>query len=161
MDYRKLYNRYKQFGGLRLVREYARLGLLWPITKAFFRCLLKRESFKRIYPEMLKKVEPFLKKRYEGFLQTRKDYSTGLTFEHRRNEIIWFCWLQGLENAPEIVKTCYGSLKLHLTDRGIKVIDNYNRCVSTNWLSTWAMKRRKTKKTFITGYLPLQYKWQK
>lgn len=26
-------------------------------------------------------------------------------------DVIWWCWLQGLENAPEIVKACYHSLK--------------------------------------------------
>ena len=126
MDFHKIVHRYRQFGGLRLMREYARLGVLWPITKAFFRCLIKRESFKRIYPEILKKIEPFLLKRYTDFLKSRKDYYSELTFEHKRSRVVWFCWLQGLENAPEIVKACYHSLQQHLTDRDIKVIDNNN-----------------------------------
>ena len=37
MDFHKLISRYQQFGGLRLVREYARLGMLWPIVKAVSR----------------------------------------------------------------------------------------------------------------------------
>ena len=126
MDFHKLVRRYQQFGGLRLVREYARLGVLWPITKAFFRCLVKGESFKRIYPEVLKTIEPFLRKRYFSTLQNRKEYYAGLTFEHKRSKIVWFCWLQGMENAPEIVKACYNSLQRHLTDREIRVIDNCN-----------------------------------
>lgn len=126
MDYHKLITRYKQFGGLRLVREYARLGVLWPIIKTFIRCLVKGESFKRIYPEALKKVEPFLENRYYGLLQKRKNYYSDLTFEHQRSNAVWFCWLQGMENAPEIVKACYNSLRQHLTDRDIKVIDNNN-----------------------------------
>ena len=126
MDYRKLVSRYKQFGGLRLVWEYAQLGVLLPMTKAFFRCLVKRESFKRIYPVVLKKIEPYLSERYFRFLQKRKEYYAGQTFEHHRSKIVWFCWLQGLENAPEMVKTCYASLQQHLLDREIKVIDNNN-----------------------------------
>lgn len=126
MDFHKLISRYQQFGGLRLVREYARLGVLWPIIKTFIRCLVKGESFKRIYPEALKKVEPFLENRYYGLLQKRKNYYSDLTFEHQRSNAVWFCWLQGMENAPEIVKACYNSLQQHLTDREIKVIDNNN-----------------------------------
>ncbi len=126
MDYHKLVSRYKQFGGLRLVREYARFGLLWPIAKAFVRCLVKRESFKQIYSVVLQKIEPFLKERYYRFLLNRKDYYTGQPFEHKRNKTLWFCWLQGLDNAPEIVKACYDSLQQNLTDRDIKVIDNNN-----------------------------------
>ncbi len=126
MDYRKLITRYKQFGGFRLVREYARLGVMWPTAKTFFRCLVKRESFKRIYPIALKKVEPFLRKRYNGLMKNRKEQYAGQTSEHQRSKMVWFCWLQGLENAPEVVKACYNSLQQHLTDRDIKVIDNNN-----------------------------------
>lgn len=126
MDYHRLINRYKQFGGFRLVKEYARLGLLWPIAKTFLRCLFKRESFKKIYPVVLRKVEPFLKKRYYGFMKNRKDYYAGQLLEHKRSKMVWFCWLQGLENAPEMVKACYNSLQQHLTDREIKIIDNNN-----------------------------------
>jgi glycosyltransferase involved in cell wall biosynthesis len=28
-----------------------------------------------------------------------------------KNPVIWWCWLQGLENAPELVKACYESCK--------------------------------------------------
>jgi hypothetical protein len=126
MDFHKLINRYKQFGGLRLVREYARLGVLWPIAKTFFRCLVRNEPYKKIYPEILKKVEPHLRKRYYNYLQKSKAHYTEQKFEHQRSKKVWFCWLQGLEKAPEIVKVCYNSLKLHLTDREIIVIDNNN-----------------------------------
>lgn len=126
MDYRKLINRYKQFGGLRLVRAYAQLGAMWPIAKAFIGCLVRRESFKRIYPVVLKKIEPFLKRRYEGFMRNRIIDYASQSFDHQQSRFVWFCWLQGLENAPEMVKACYNSLQLHLTEREIKVIDNNN-----------------------------------
>lgn len=126
MDYRKLINRFKQFGGIQLVKEYYRLGLLWPITKTSFRCLVKRESFKKIYPVVIKKVQPFLMKQYYGFMKNRKDYYADMALEHQRSKVVWFCWLQGLENAPKVVKVCYNSLRQHLSDREIKVIDNNN-----------------------------------
>ena len=25
---------------------------------------------------------------------------------HEKKDVIWVCWLQGMENAPEIVKIC-------------------------------------------------------
>lgn len=54
--------------------------------------------------------------------------------EHKRSKIIWFCWLQGIENAPEVVKACYNSLTRHLGIAGqarnegyeVKVIDEKN-----------------------------------
>lgn len=60
MDFKKLITRYKQFGGAKLVWQYAKLGALWPAVKAGVRCLLRRQSFKGIYPEVLRKIEPFL-----------------------------------------------------------------------------------------------------
>lgn len=151
MDFQKLVSRYNQFGGFRLVIEYAKLGVLRPAIKAGVQCLLKRQSFKRIYPEVLKYVEPILEAKYSYIVQEFKNRSKvqDQEFENSRinstnldctnrtdsnlsrirgfeNRPIWFCWLQGLQQAPPIVKACYSSLKSHLSDREIKVINNKN-----------------------------------
>ena len=126
MDFDKLTIRLRQFGGLRLVREYTKLGVLWTGVVAFFRCLVKRESFKAIYPEILKKVEPYLELQYYHCIQDRKEYYKRQVLEHERSKFVWFCWLQGLEQAPELVNVCYNSLKRHLIDREIIVIDANN-----------------------------------
>ena len=46
---------------------------------------------------------------------------------------IWFCWLQGLENAPKLVKECYSSLRKNMPN-GMELIvltkDNYSDYVS-------------------------------
>jgi len=130
MDFKKLISRFCQFGGMRLVWEYAKLGALWPAVKAGMRCLVKGQSFKRIYPEVLKKVEPFLMEKYgtqipqiAQKINANTDASTGSATEKRP---IWFCWLQGLAAAPPIVKACYNSLK-QLTGYSLVVIDH------TNW----------------------------
>lgn len=39
---------------------------------------------------------------------------------------VWFCWLQGLEKAPELVKQCYDSLKRNIADKDIVVLDENN-----------------------------------
>lgn len=116
--------------------EYARIGVLGVAVKWFFKCLVKRQSFKGIYPEVLRRVEPMLVERYAPmikrmhFAQKSEDnQNLNLTktriseFENRR---IWFCWLQGLENAPKIVHACYNSLKRNIPHREIMVIDNKN-----------------------------------
>ena len=73
MDFQKLITRYKQFGGFRLSIEYAKLGALWPSIKAGVRCLVKRQSFKGIYPEVLSKIEPYLVRRYAPILRSKKE----------------------------------------------------------------------------------------
>lgn len=148
MHFHKLINRYKQFGGSRLVVEYAKLGVLGTVVKGFFRCLIKRQSFKQIYPAVLKKVESFLIKRYYPIVQQFKSPKVQVQeFENSRivspntdgsdgtDNFIWFCWLQGIEQAPAIVKACYNSLQKHLVqefkvqgvqENEIKVIDAKN-----------------------------------
>ena len=43
-------------------------------------------------------------------------------------DTIWFCWLQGIDNAPELVKVCYEALQKNVPDKEIILIDwnNYN-----------------------------------
>lgn len=125
MDFRRLVIRFRQFGGIRLVRKYNGMGLFWPIVKAFFSCLLRGQSFKQIYPVILQKVEPFLEQRYDP-VASRFKFQDSNRLEHKRSKIIWFCWLQGMEQAPVLVHVCYESLKQNLPDRVIKVIDAKN-----------------------------------
>ena len=113
MDYHKLISRYNQFGGFRLIVEYARLGALWSAFKAAVKCIIKKQSFKQIYPEILRYVEPFLVRKYGSKVHEFKSLSSSGR-EHKINKIIWFCWLQGIEQAPAIVKACYNSLQRHL-----------------------------------------------
>lgn len=74
---------------------------------------------------MLRRVEPTLIKRYAPIVSSFKIQDSG-NLGHERSKIIWFCWLQGLNDALAIVKASYYSLKHHLNDREIKVIDAKN-----------------------------------
>ncbi len=128
-----LKTRYTQLGGLRLVREYARLGVLWPMVKAMARNPLSRQSYKNAYALALRRVEGLLQEKYRPVMRKMADQvrneggSTGspTALEHKRSKKIWFCWLQGIENAPEVVKACYHSLT-RLTGYSLIVIDGRN-----------------------------------
>lgn len=122
MDFQKLTLRYRQFGGLRLVWQYAKLGLLPIIVKGFVRCVVKKQSYKTIYPEVLKRIEPVLAERFQ--ISVFKIQSNGLSHDHPK--VIWWCWLQGLEKAPNIVKACHRSLQKNLKDYEIRIIDSEN-----------------------------------
>ena len=45
---------------------------------------------------------------------------------------IWFCWMQGEENMPEIPRRCLASLRKHAKDHEVIVltIENYRKYVS-------------------------------
>lgn len=122
MDFNKLIARYHQFGGLRIVWQYTKLGLLPVVVKGIVRCVVKRQSFKYIYPDVLRKVEPVLVERFQ--VSHYRIQANELSHEHPK--VIWWCWLQGFDNAPEIAKACHKSLKNHLKDYEIRVIDSVN-----------------------------------
>lgn len=42
------------------------------------------------------------------------------------NSVVWFCWLQGIDNAPELVQRCYQSLVLHNPNKEVILIDDTN-----------------------------------
>lgn len=43
-----------------------------------------------------------------------------------RSKKVWICWLQGMENAPELVQRCYRSLRENLPDRDAVVLTEEN-----------------------------------
>lgn len=106
MDYNKLIARYHQFGGLRIVWQYTKLGLLPVVVKGIVRCVVKRQSFKYIYPDVLRTVEPVLVERFQ--VSRYRIQANELPHDHPK--VIWWCWLQGIEAAPPIVRACYNSL---------------------------------------------------
>lgn len=46
--------------------------------------------------------------------------------KNAEKDYVWICWLQGIENAPEIVQNCYASVKYWLGDKEIVVITSEN-----------------------------------
>lgn len=42
------------------------------------------------------------------------------------SDFVWICWLQGLDNAPELVRACVNSVKQNMPDKNIVIITNDN-----------------------------------
>lgn len=62
----------------------------------------------------------YLKKKYANKV------NKSLKETHEYSNKVWWCWLQGEENAPELNKACLRSLRKNLKDREIVVITNEN-----------------------------------
>lgn len=58
-------------------------------------------------------------RRYIPFLKENLDVAEGVKV---KNPPIWFCWLQGIREAPDIVQACYKSLMRHEADRSINLV---------------------------------------
>lgn len=70
--------------------------------------------------------------RYRAFNKLRKRYSSQIgkttfkSYDNDNSQRVWVCWLQGMENAPELVKICYASMKHYIKDYEITVITSEN-----------------------------------
>lgn len=136
-DFDKFKKRFVQFGGWRLILQYARMGVFWTGVKALIRCVVSGKSFKAAYPAVTERVDEILIERYRHILDENKDRfskanpNSGKRRESAVSRIIWSAWLQGLDNAPEMVNVCLESHQKHLPGYEFRVLDmeNYRQWV--------------------------------
>ena len=142
MDIKKLITRFRQLGGFTLLREYARIGALLTLVKELVRITGKGLPPKEIYPALERKVQPILRKRYEKTMHGLIEKYNTVCLEQKRSDKIWFCWLQGMENAPLLVKACYESQKRNLVGKKIELIsyDTYGQFIE---LPDYIVKKHK------------------
>ncbi len=72
--------------------------------------------------EVRNKVYRYVERKYKKYLNydyEKKDCG-------KKSEDVWICWLQGINQAPEIVQTCFASVKKWMPDKKIHVIDKSN-----------------------------------
>lgn len=68
------------------------------------------------------KAYNFIKRKYKkNVLNIEKKKGSGVY-----SNKVWWCWLQGEDNLPELQKKCLKSIKKHLIDREIIIITNEN-----------------------------------
>lgn len=122
----RLNRRFWQFGGWRLLVEYVRLGVLGCLVREGWKVLHKKEDIGEAYARIQSEVIPYIRIKYAECLDNLIDKHANRKLNLGHSRVVWVCWLQGMENAPEIVKVCYASLKRYLTDREIVVISEKN-----------------------------------
>lgn len=126
-SFSKLSGLFRKFGGFRLVGAYAKLGVLGTAAKEVLKSIVKRRSADETYYAYEQKIITVLQKRYGDLMRQRLDEYERKGLVHERSNIVWFCWFQGIDNAPDIVKACYCSLKENLPGKDIRIVDESNR----------------------------------
>lgn len=131
-DFKKVIRRYKEFGGCHLVIAYLRMGIMAACVKSVLKIIGQRKSLKSAYSEIISTVGKILAKKY-GYIinDALKDFSSDENNDKPVPKIVWTCWLQGMENAPYMVKCCIGSQKKALPDyeHRILTLENYHQWV--------------------------------
>ncbi len=113
---------YKRGGGENLIKRYIKNHVLFYALRVFLLLPKNRVGLEQFREVVREKIYLKWKKRYAGFIENYECKNE--SFE--KPKIIWFCWFQGLENAPEIVKKAYESIKKHNSEYEIRVITENN-----------------------------------
>lgn len=129
-DFNRLFVRFRQFGGWRLMWQYVRMGVLWLGIKELMRCILRGHSIKSVYPFITQKVDALLLERYKNVLEEgllKYNVANGKEPKNKKPKVLWSGWLQGENSAPELVKACWNSWRQHLPGYELRIItmDNY------------------------------------
>lgn len=71
------------------------------------------------------------KLRKENAPAIKEFLSSQKSFDKKKSNKVWICWMQGLENAPKLVQRCVASIQENLPDRDIVLIteENYSQYV--------------------------------
>jgi len=121
-----VWRKFKQLGGFELAKEYVRKGLLLDAIGQFLLVVCRRKTLGQADSTLRRKIAPKLRKEFLPVMKMAAMKYADDQLEHQRSNKVWFCWLQGLDQAPEVVKMCYASLNRHLKDKEIIVLTNEN-----------------------------------
>ncbi len=120
---------FKKKGGASLIINYFRTGALFPALITF--CVLgkSRKALEILYLTARFKIHRKLYNRYSKKIDDLLNKYRKDEHKYKRNigeRNIYVCWFQGMENAPDIIKKCYESLKKYINDRKIVLITEKN-----------------------------------
>lgn len=106
--------------------NYLRNGTLFYLLKTklsfnFFNIITKNKNA-TTYLLQCRNYEK-LKKKFEYVLKVSTTIKQNKKHHSKK---IWFCWLQGYEIAPDLVKTCYNALKINMPDYEIIFLTEEN-----------------------------------
>ncbi|CDM69226.1 Capsular polysaccharide synthesis family protein [Clostridium bornimense] len=87
----------------------------WPLWWIRNKELISLQLEDRAYRKLKKKYKYVIDRATENYF-----------LEGKSSKIVWVCWLQGMDNAPLLVRRCYESLVSNISDYDIKVITEKN-----------------------------------
>lgn len=116
---------FKKQGGMKLLKQYWQSGSFFTAASQFILLGKSRTALEILRLSAGLKTKQKLEKKYRNRLREfDRTYDTALL--HESSNKVWICWFQGMENAPELVRKCYHSVKRNLPDREIVVLTTDN-----------------------------------
>ncbi|MCI8309560.1 MAG: capsular biosynthesis protein [Clostridia bacterium] len=153
----KLKSIFQKQGGWKLVKQYWQSGSLFTAIGEILLLGKSRTALEILRLSTHLKIKQKLEKKYLKKLKIfESTYNSNVN--HKLSNKVWVCWFQGIENAPEVVKVCYKSLKDNLVGKEIILITEKNMLDYVTFpdfiLEKW--NRGKITKTHMTDLLRLE-----
>lgn len=151
---------FKKVNGASILKQYAYAHVL---IYSFIITLVNgfsKKSLEIVRLSVGNKIVKKLRKKYTRFISDYKASNDEKLrqLSHEHSNKVWVCWLQGLENAPKIVKKCYQSLLNNLEDREIILLtnDNYKDWVTFPGYIQDKIDKGTITRTHMTDFLRLE-----
>lgn len=126
---KKFISIFKKVGGVNILIQYFRAHILFYVIVQILCQGFSKKSLEIVRLSIEKKILSKLRRKNKQFISDYISNESELaTLEKKeRSNKVWVCWLQGMEQAPKLVKSCYESLKENLYEKEIIMIteDNY------------------------------------
>ncbi len=116
---------FKKQGGFDLLHKYYKSGALFTAFAEFLLLGKSRTALEILRLAANFKTKENLKKKYRKKLAAYAE-TISEDSDHRISNKVWICWFQGLENAPQVVRTCIDSVKRNLYNKEVIVITSEN-----------------------------------
>lgn len=112
-------------GGADVVRQVFREHMATSTALAMLACGTSRKGLEIVREVMSLKLYRRIRRKMEGDLpelreRVEREYAASTV---TRNDTVWTLWLQGEDEAPEIVRACIASMREHLPNRRVVVLD--------------------------------------
>lgn len=127
---KKFIQLFNKVGGKEVLRQYLQAHVfLFAMVQTLLNGFSKK-SLEIVRLAVSNRILQKLRKKYRKVIAQFKAEQKSLPREHSNK--VWVCWLQGMENAPELVQRCYASLQENLPDREIILLteDNYRNFIT-------------------------------
>lgn len=117
---------FKKVDGKEILQRYWRAHVLVFVILEMLLMGFSRKSLEIVRLAADNRILAKLRKKYKTYIQGYLE-SENQELPKKRSDKVWILWMQGMEQAPAIVRSCYASLKANLIGKEIILLteDNY------------------------------------
>lgn len=113
-------------GGWPTIVNFAKAGVLPYMVAQILLTGTSKTALELMRNGIQLKIKQKLRKRYIRVLSNFEANYSKEKYPMRKSNVVWVCWMQGMDQAPALVQRCYRSLKENLTGKEIVLLTEEN-----------------------------------